>query len=47
MTFCMSRGLSERRSCAIARISRSSYRYIPDPDRDEQLTSEIKQIAKE
>lgn len=43
----MSRGLSERRSCALVQISRSSNRYIPGRENDEQLTSEIKQIASE
>ena len=43
----MSRGLSERRSCALVQISRSSNRYIPGRENDEQLTTEIRQIASE
>ena len=41
----MTYGLSERRSCAIAGIRRSSYRYRSDSTRDAELLKQIRTLA--
>lgn len=38
-------GLSQRRSCAIIGIGRSSFRYQPRPDEDGRLVATLKRIA--
>lgn len=40
------RGYSQRRGCALVRLSRSSFRYLPRPRKDEEkLTEQIRELA--
>lgn len=41
----MAQGLSERRSCALAQLSRSTLPYQPQPREDEAVTGELRAIA--
>jgi putative transposase len=40
-------GYSERAACKLLELDRSSYRYQPVPDRNEQLRQELKSVAQE
>jgi putative transposase len=42
----MKRGFSERRACSVVGISRSSRRYEPGPDRNEELKKRLLEIAR-
>lgn len=39
------RGLSERRSLALAKMSASAFRYAPRPDRNVELREQIQALA--
>lgn len=39
------RGVSERRSLAVAQMSASAYRYAPRPDRNVELREQIQALA--
>lgn len=41
----LERGLSERRSLAVARMSASALRYEPRPDRNVELREQIQALA--
>lgn len=43
----MARGLSERRSCGLAALSRSSLHYQPQPRDDEAVTADLRAIAQQ
>lgn len=38
---------SERQACKLLEVGRSSYRYAPAPDRNEQLRQELTAVAQE
>jgi transposase InsO family protein len=42
----MGQGLSERQACALAGIGRTSRRYEPRPDRNEELRKRLKETAR-
>ena len=40
-------GLSERRACKLIGLDRTSYRYEPKPDRNEELRQKLIDLAKQ
>lgn len=40
-------GLSERRACKLCGLDRTSYRYEPKPDRDEELRQKLIELARQ